>query len=93
MNESIDFEHDGSPWTLTIGFFNDGRFGEVFLVPVQKSGSETERRRTHADISVMASHLLQNGYSVNALSHSMLKLTDGTPASVWGRVMAELSRG
>jgi hypothetical protein len=29
--EKFDFEHNGRPWTLTVGRSGDGRIAEVFL--------------------------------------------------------------
>ena len=67
-NETFDLEFDGVPYAVTIGFFPDGRPGEVFTRGA-KVGSSLDGLLD--DACVALSILLQSGVEPGQLSHSM----------------------
>ncbi len=82
--ETLDLWHGGRRYHLTVGEYNDGRPGEVFLHGA-KPGSDTDLLCD--DIGVLVSQLLQHGDSPGALVAGLGKLGDGkSPASIIGAV-------
>jgi hypothetical protein len=80
----VDLWHGGRRYHLTIGQYDDGRPGEVFLHGA-KPGSDTDLLCD--DIGVLVSRLLQHGDSPDALAAGLGKLGDGkSPASIIGAV-------
>lgn len=60
--------HDGQNYTVTVGFFADGRPGELFL-DAEKQNSALS---THAaDAAVLCSLLLQTGMTPAQIRHSI----------------------
>ncbi len=90
-NETAELEYEGARYAVTIGFYPDGRPGEVFTAGA-KVGSAMEGLLD--DACILVSLLLQNGVEPAALAKTMGRLGDGTaPASVIGAVadlLAEL---
>lgn len=82
MTASI--EHGGSRFTVTIGFYPDGRPGEVFTHGI-KTGSSLDALLT--DACVLLSLLFQHGVEPQDLAHSMGRLGNAEPASVIGAVI------
>ena len=67
-NATIDLEFDGVPYAITIGFFPDGRPGEVFTRGA-KVGSSLDGLLDDACIAL--SILLQFGVEPAQLAHSL----------------------
>ena len=85
----MTFDHDGTSYALTIGFYLDGRPGEAFMGNV-KVGSGVEAVLDHA--AILISLLLQNGIAPAALAETMGRLGDGTaPASIIGAIVDRLA--
>ena len=59
---------------VTVGYFDDGRPGEVFLHGA-KVGSDADG--LHADVGVLVSRLLQHGDTLEAIAAGMARLGDG----------------
>ena len=86
-NETFDLQFDGVPYAVTIGYFSDGRPGEVFSHGA-KVGSNLDALLN--DACVALSILLQSGVEPGQLSHSMGSLGGSRGrASVIG-VLADL---
>ncbi len=77
-------EHDGARFMVTIGFYPDGRPGEVFTHGA-RSGSNLDALL--ADACVMVSCLIQHGIEPRELASSMGRLGDTKPASIIGAVV------
>lgn len=61
-------EHGGQTYLATIGYYPDGRLGEVFL----DSDKPNSAIATHCqDAAVLASMLLQHGVSAADIQHSV----------------------
>ncbi len=84
-NETVTFDHDGTSYALTIGFYLDGRPGEAFTGNA-KVGSGVEA--VLDDAAILISLLLQNGVEPAALAKTVGRLEDGKePASVIGAIV------
>jgi hypothetical protein len=82
--ETVVLEHGGTRFMVTIGFYPDGRPGEVFTHGA-RSGSNMDALL--ADACVVVSCLIQHGVEPRDLSVSMGRLGDTKPASVIGAVV------
>jgi hypothetical protein len=91
--ETITLEHDGKRFMVTIGFYPNGRPGEVFTHGA-RSGSALDALL--ADACVVVSCLIQHGVDPRDLANSMGRLGNQGPASIIGAVvdlMAAASTG
>lgn len=82
--ETFRLEYDGTRFMVTIGFYPDGRPGEVFTHGA-RSGSNMDALL--ADACVVVSCLIQHGVEPRGLAASMGRLGNAEPASVIGAVV------
>ena len=82
--ETVQLEHNGTRFMVTIGFYPDGRPGEVFTHGT-RSGSALDALL--ADACVVVSCLIQHGVKPRDLATSMGRLGNAEPASVIGAVV------
>jgi hypothetical protein len=82
--ETVELEHGGQRFTVTIGFYPDGRPGEVFTHGL-RTGSNLDALL--ADACVVVSCLIQYGAEPRELAASMGRLGSAEPASVIGAVL------
>ena len=82
--ETSEIEHGGMRFAVTIGFYPDGRPGEVFTHGA-KTGSTIDGLLD--DACVVVSLLIQHGVEPRTLAQSMGRLGDERPASVIGAVV------
>jgi hypothetical protein len=82
--ETVELEHNGSRFTVTIGFYPDGRPGEVFTHGI-RSGSNLDALL--ADACVVISYLIQHGVAPCEIASSMGRLGNAEPASIIGAVI------
>jgi hypothetical protein len=88
-SETAELEYEGARYAVTIGFYLDGRPGEVFTGNA-KVGSGVEA--VLDDAAILISLLLQNGVEPAALAETMGRLGDGTaPASIIGAIVDRLA--
>ncbi len=83
-NQSIELAFEGVRYQITIGFYQNGRIGEVWL-----NGPRPDSALYHItqDACVLISHLLQRFASPHALFDSLPRAPDGSPASVIGAII------
>ena len=81
--ETLDLWHGGRRFHVTIGQYDDGRPGEVFLHGA-KPGSDVDLLCD--DIGVLVSRLLQHGDSPASLAAGIGRLGNGDPASLVGLI-------
>jgi hypothetical protein len=72
-----------TPYTATIGYYDDGRIGEVFVDG--KMGSEAGALAT--DAAVLISIALQHGVPVEEMRAAMGRGSEGRPQSICGSVL------
>ena len=76
-------EHDGRPYEVSVGFYDDGRPGEVFI----NTGKTPEAIHQHAaDAAVAISIGLQHGVPAGAFKQSMPRHDAGGYYTVIGCV-------
>ncbi len=89
-SETMDLWHGRTRYHLTVGYYVDGRPGEVFSHGA-KVGSDSDG--LHSDIGVLISRLLQHGDDPALLAAGMGRLGDGkTPASIIGAITDVLAQ-
>ena len=66
--ETIAFERDGSQYQMTVGYFPDGRVGEVFL---NADRADSLLDILTSDAAILASLALQYGCPLDALAHAL----------------------
>lgn len=81
--ETVMLEHSGTRFMVTIGFYPNGRPGEVFTHGA-RSGSNMDALL--ADACVVVSYLIQHGVEPRDLASSMGRLGNAEPASIIGAV-------
>lgn len=82
--ETVRLDYDGTQFMVTIGFYPDGRPGEVFTHGA-RSGSNMDALL--ADACVVVSCLIQHGAEPSDLAGSMGRLGNAKPASIIGAVV------
>ena len=82
--ETVMLEHDCARYLVTIGFYENGRPGEVFTHGA-RSGSNIDALL--ADACVVVSCLIQHGVETSDLAGSMGRLGNAKPASIIGAVV------
>ena len=82
--ETVALEHNGTRFMVTIGFYPDGRPGEVFTHGI-RTGSSLDALL--ADACVVVSCLIQHGVEPRDLAASMGRLGNAEPASIIGAVV------
>ena len=82
--QTIEIEHGGLRFAVTVGFYPDGRPGEVFTHGA-KTGSTIDGLLD--DACVLVSLLIQHGLEPPELAKSMGRLGNEQPASVIGAVV------
>ena len=79
--------HWNQPFSVTAGFFEDGRLGEVF-VDARKTGGDVEA--IARDAAVVISLALQHGATVEAIRHAVTRDGNGGAASIMGAIVDRL---
>lgn len=88
--ETFQFEHEGIGYRATLGFFDDGRLGEVFMA-AERDGTQIDVAAR--DESVLLSLLLQHGAEPKRLRKSMTREPDGSASSPIGKLLDILCEG
>lgn len=76
-----------APFQVSIGFFDDGSPGEVFITGA-KAGSAIEA--VARDGAVLVSIALQYGVPLETLQHTIMRNPDGSAGTIVGAVIDEL---
>jgi hypothetical protein len=79
--ETIAFERDGSKYQMTVGFYPDGRVGEIFL---NHDHGDSLLDVLTSDAAILASLALQHGCSLETIAHALKHDLQGTAASPIG---------
>jgi len=76
--ETIAFEQDGSRYRLTVGFYPDGRPGEIFL---NHDRGDSLLDVLTSDAAILASLTLQHGCTLETIAHALKRDARGIAAS------------
>jgi hypothetical protein len=79
--ETIAFERDGSRYQMTVGYFPDGRPGEIFL---NADRSDSLLDVMTSDAAILASLALQHGCTLETIAHALKRDARGAAASPIG---------
>jgi ribonucleoside-diphosphate reductase alpha chain len=82
--ETIAFERDGSLYEMTIGYYPDGRAGEVFL---NADRADSLLDVLTSDAAILASLALQYGCPLEAITHAVKRDARGMAASPIGAAL------
>ena len=82
-SETFKFRFGGqnSAYHITVGYFDDGTMGEVFLA-TNKIGSAAEA--IARDIAILMSLALQHGCAMETMRDALTREADGSPSTVAG---------
>jgi len=88
-NETTAIEFGGEKYIVTVGYYNDGRVGEIFIDRVKdkvasKLGYQLDG--VCRDSAMTMSLLLQNGSTIEALARTITRDEEGLPASIIGAI-------
>jgi hypothetical protein len=79
--ETIAFERDGSQYQMTVGYYPDGRPGEIFL---NHDRSDSLLDVLTSDAAILASLALQHGCTLETIAHALKRDSRGVAASPIG---------
>ncbi|MFD1330774.1 hypothetical protein ACFQ4O_02050 [Methylopila musalis] len=89
-SETLSFWHLGTRYHATVGFYDDGRPGEVFL-DAAKAG--TEREAIARDAAVTVSLALQFGAPLDTIRRAMTREGSGAAAGAMGVLLDMIAAG
>jgi hypothetical protein len=82
--ETIAFERDGASFEMTVGYYHDGKVGEVFL-NADRANSLLDFLMS--DAAILASLALQYGAPLDELRHALKRNSAGQPSSPIGTAL------
>lgn len=87
---SFTLAFQGEQYDVTTGFYDDGRFGEIFINRIRDKTAAKLGLHLEAicrDSAILMSRALQNGVSLDELKHSITRDDDSTPMSIVGAII------
>src|SRR3954451_14737739 len=88
LSQTIEFERDGSRYTMTVGYFPDGSVGEVFL-NADRANSLLDVLMSGAAIAV--SLCLQHNVPLQTIAHALKRDNFGLASSPLGVALDHIS--
>lgn len=83
-SETVRFDHSGISYRATIGYYADGRIGEIFL-DADKSTSDADRIGKEA--AILLSLAAQHGCPIETIRKAMPRNVRGEPEGPLGKLM------
>ena len=87
-SETISFERDGSQYQMTVGFYPDGRPGEIFL---NHDRGDSLLDVLTSDAAILASLALQHGCTLETIAHALKRDARGVAASPIGAAVDKIA--
>lgn len=87
--ETFNLRHDSMPFIVSIGFYDDGRPGEVFVTGT-KVGSSVEA--VSRDGAILISLAIQHGVPIETIRHAITRNSQNEPSSIIGAIVDRLAR-
>jgi hypothetical protein len=87
---SFTLEFQGERYDVTTGFYEDGRFGEIFINRIRDKSAAKLGQQLDAvcrDSAILMSLALQHGVNLPDLKHSITRDDDGVPMSIVGAIV------
>jgi hypothetical protein len=79
--ETVKFEHAGSSFTMTVGYYPNGQVGEIF---VNAARANSALDAFISDAAILVSLCLQRGASLAEIRHALKRDSRGLAASPIG---------
>jgi hypothetical protein len=88
--QTFEIQHGklNTTFQVTLGYYPDGRVGEVFISG-SKAGSEIDA--VTRDGAVLISLAIQFGVPLDTIRHAITREHDGSPSTIIGAVIERLS--
>jgi hypothetical protein len=86
--ETQAFEHAGALYRLTVGFYEDGRPGELFL---NGEHSNSLLDTIMSDAAIAISFAVQHGADLAAIKLAMKRTSSGEPSSPLGEALDRIA--
>lgn len=86
-NETFDIRHEGIQFVVTLGFYRNGKIGEVFITG-PKAGSHMDG--IARDAAVLLSLALQHRVPLDTIAHAITRNADATASTVIGRIVDKM---
>jgi hypothetical protein len=86
--ETIAFERDGSQYQMTVGFYPDGRPGEIFL---NHNRGDSLLDVLTSDAAILASLALQHGCTLETIAHALKRDSRGVASSPIGEALDRIA--
>ena len=80
-SETLEFERDGASYCMTVGYYPDGRVGEIFL-NADRANSLLDVLMS--DAAIVASIALQHGVPLEQIAHALKRDKFGIASSPFG---------
>jgi ribonucleoside-diphosphate reductase alpha chain len=84
-----DIQVGGLRYTTTVGFYPDGKIGEIFIQN-HKQGSQAGVMAS--DSAVLCSLLLQHAVPLDVIRHALMRDSRGKPSGPLGVVLDQLAQ-
>lgn len=88
-SENLKVEANGVFMTMTVGYYPDGRPGEVFVSDIKSGVSADAISR---DAAVMLSLALQHGVELSTMAKAVTRERDGKASSFMGALVDQMIR-
>lgn len=83
-SETLSFEHLGASFTMTSGYYADGRIGEIFI---NAAHANSALDAVASDAAIALSFALQHGADLTAIRLAMKRNSRGEPSSPIGAAL------
>lgn len=87
-SETQAFERDGSRYHMTVGYFPDGRAGEIFM---NHDHGDSMLDALTSDAAILASLALQHGCTLETITHALKRDGRGMAASPIGAALDRIT--
>jgi hypothetical protein len=87
--ETWDIKVGGLKYTVSVGYYESGQVGEIFLTN-HKAGSAAGMMAS--DSAVLCSIALQHGVPIETLRHALMRDSRGRPSGPLGVVLDQLAQ-
>lgn len=88
-SQLLDYDMNGTKYTASVGYYADGRPGEVFL---RAARTGTHVNVAMIEVAVAVSMALQHGCDVNTLREAMPRTEEGRPEGAIGHLLDILAK-
>jgi len=88
VSETLSFEHGGASFTMTAGYYADGRLGEIFI---NSAHVDSSLDALVSDAAIALSFALQHGADLVTIKLAMKRNSRGHPSSPIGAALDQVT--